>query len=85
MKGWLNDYVSHPGCAEKWKPTILPTRVIDVGSENQEPSFYLSQTEETGKYVALSYCWGGKDFIRTTESTIAMRMQIFRCQISPEL
>ncbi|PMD51473.1 HET-domain-containing protein [Hyaloscypha bicolor E] len=75
LKGWLNDCLSHPGCAEKWKPTLLPTRVIDVGSENKEPRLYLSRTEETGRYVALSYCWGGKYFIRTTKSTISMRMQ----------
>ncbi|KAF5873014.1 putative heterokaryon incompatibility protein [Botrytis fragariae] len=36
----------------------LPTRVIHVGSDAQEP-YLLSTHGMKGKYIALSHCWGG--------------------------
>lgn len=42
---------------------ILPTRVIDVGNENQHPKL-ITTNGKSGNWVALSYCWGGNsDFV----------------------
>eukprot|EP00136_Aspergillus_niger_P006569 XP_001397644.2 hypothetical protein ANI_1_1628144 [Aspergillus niger CBS 513.88] len=37
----------------------LPTRVIDVGDSLTQPHLHVSADGETGKWAALSYCWGG--------------------------
>ncbi|KAK6607704.1 short-chain dehydrogenase [Botrytis cinerea] len=36
----------------------LPTRVIDVGSDDREPRL-VSTNHQMGKFIALSHCWGG--------------------------
>ncbi|KAJ8067061.1 hypothetical protein OCU04_004441 [Sclerotinia nivalis] len=47
----------------------LPSRVIHVGSEDQDP--YILQTDGMiGKYIALSHCWGGHISIALTTKTI---------------
>ncbi|KFY35566.1 hypothetical protein V494_05800 [Pseudogymnoascus sp. VKM F-4513 (FW-928)] len=38
-------------------PTKLPTRVIDVGDSCHDPYLYHTNGE-TGRYAALSHCWG---------------------------
>ncbi|KAK4109817.1 hypothetical protein N656DRAFT_791659 [Canariomyces notabilis] len=49
--------------------TNLPTRVIDVGDQTKQPRLHVSRPGETGRWVALSYCWGGdSSFILTKES-----------------
>jgi hypothetical protein len=39
-------------------PVILPTRVISVGDEKNQPRLHTARDGEIGKYVALSHCWG---------------------------
>ncbi|KAH8585613.1 heterokaryon incompatibility protein-domain-containing protein [Bisporella sp. PMI_857] len=56
-KGWLRRCASdHPTC-----PALidrqLPTRVVDVGSEENAPRLLLSEGRY-GQWVALSHCWG---------------------------
>ncbi|TGO61200.1 hypothetical protein BCON_0029g00430 [Botryotinia convoluta] len=36
----------------------LPTRVINVGSDDQEP-FLVPTNHQMGRFIALSHCWGG--------------------------
>lgn len=55
--------------------TLLPKRVIDVGSidGSMEPRLCLEGSQNhpvIGKYVALSYCWGTAPFLATTSSSI---------------
>lgn len=46
----------------------LPTRVIDVGSAGVASiRLYCTSTGETGRYAALSYCWGGDQLVKTTQ------------------
>lgn len=43
------------------RDTVLPTRVLDVGtSKDSQPTIKLkvNETETDGSYLALSYCWG---------------------------
>ncbi|KAF2118807.1 heterokaryon incompatibility protein-domain-containing protein [Lophiotrema nucula] len=49
----------HPKCRREASNTYrLPTRVVDVGSATQSPFLKETQTD-AGKWVTLSYCWGG--------------------------
>lgn len=58
---WLRDCLeNHPRCiASAASCPQLPTRVIYVGNEQHDPRLVLSD-HKLGRYVALSYCWGGK-------------------------
>ncbi|KAH7349040.1 heterokaryon incompatibility protein-domain-containing protein, partial [Pyrenochaeta sp. MPI-SDFR-AT-0127] len=75
-KQWIEACTScqnpHSGCkpyGDNARP--LPKRVIDVGVCDQDPlSLHVSQDIETGRYVALSHCWGSKanPTLTTTEN-----------------
>jgi len=55
---WIKTCVDdHSQCSQKMTAPF-PTRLIDVGSTDREPSLYISSLGEHGIYVALSYCWG---------------------------
>ncbi|KAJ4348865.1 uncharacterized protein N0V89_010244 [Didymosphaeria variabile] len=80
---WLEEcLVGHPNCARDnlgW----LPTRVIDIGdADGKDPPRLLetadlpsskSESSNTLVFVALSHCWGSKQIITTTTSTLADR------------
>ncbi|KAH7378118.1 heterokaryon incompatibility protein-domain-containing protein [Cadophora sp. MPI-SDFR-AT-0126] len=58
----------HSKCA--WSNDhILPTRVIDVGSEHEEP-FLLETNGMKGEWLTLSHCWGGGATLMTTSDTL---------------
>ncbi|KAF9887083.1 hypothetical protein FE257_010577 [Aspergillus nanangensis] len=62
LRGWLdacNGHHKRYGCYLK-APSVLPTRVIDVGDAADSASvrLYCSQKDEQENYVALSHCWG---------------------------
>ncbi|PWY72844.1 HET-domain-containing protein [Aspergillus eucalypticola CBS 122712] len=58
---WLRKcYKGHKECDKREdKPPFFPTSVIDVGSSLKRPHLHVSSVGETGRWVALSYCWGG--------------------------
>ncbi|RYP11925.1 hypothetical protein DL767_011217 [Monosporascus sp. MG133] len=60
IKNWLIDCDRHATC-QNVSP-FLPTRVIDVRSFR----LHVSEQDEQGLYVALSYCWGKTSTIKTT-------------------
>lgn len=43
----------------------LPTRIIDVGKDGSEPRLVSSVSNQRGRYVALSHCWGGMQPVQT--------------------
>jgi hypothetical protein len=48
-----------------------PTRVIDVRLDsNEDPKQHVSTSTEEGRYVALSYCWGDVQQIKTTSESL---------------
>ena len=56
VKRWIYHCVfNHARCEDLH--TVLPTRVIDVGSDTNEPRIHVPKSEK-GQYVALSHCWG---------------------------
>jgi hypothetical protein len=50
--------------------TNLPTRVIGVGCEGEDPALHLSLPSERDSYLALSYCWGGPQKVVTTLASL---------------
>lgn len=48
---------------------LLPSRVIDV----EKMCLHETDGRETGTYVALSYCWGGEQEVKTTKENIASK------------
>lgn len=60
---------AHEKCPMRNSP-LLPTRVIFVGESSEDVRLYKSKTGERGDYIALSYCWGGRQALTTTLETI---------------
>jgi hypothetical protein len=50
----------------------LPSRVIDVGTDGQDPILFISNGRKA-KWVTLSYCWGDKLPLKTTLDNIKER------------
>lgn len=60
--------MQHEGCP-RISMNILPSRVIDV----EKMCLHETEGRETGNYVALSYCWGGDQKVKTTKENIASK------------
>ena len=60
----------------------LPARVLDIGrDETSIIKLHVSEGGETGRYVALSHCWGGK----TPVVTATQNLQEHLREIPPSL
>lgn len=73
---FLHDCVSsHAQCVTK--RGLLPKRVLQVGSESEQPHLYVSEGEQAD-YAALSHSWGGKSsaVITTTKNLAQMEQCI---------
>jgi hypothetical protein len=78
VRTWIQNCTkAHPKCP-KAEDTILPTRLIDVGShEGRDPSLVITDNKALGKYLALSYCWGSsKPFVTTADNINSHLAQI---------
>ncbi|KAK0101141.1 hypothetical protein ONS95_012877 [Cadophora gregata] len=66
---WIKScQAEHPECI--WsKDHILPTRVIDVGSEDNDP-FLFESNGAKGEWLTLSHCWGGSAPLQTTSHSL---------------
>ncbi|KAF2177851.1 HET-domain-containing protein, partial [Zopfia rhizophila CBS 207.26] len=67
---WLHEcHENHKECPKS--VGILPSRVLDIGARFPIRSVKLHWTEEgeSGRYAALSYCWGGLQPISSTQHT----------------
>lgn len=59
---WVQEcHARHGDQCNNLGPSILPTRVVEVGHPGDAPTLYISdlQKPRIEQYVALSYCWGG--------------------------
>lgn len=71
VRGFLEECITkHPTCS--YKDSLLPSRVIDVGSSTIDPRLHIS-IDEIGRYITLSHCWGGSCPITTTIATLESR------------
>jgi hypothetical protein len=75
---WLaNCFQNHARCS----PTvpgyqILPRRLLNVGDENKDPFLVEpAANSHPGRWVALSYCWGGEPSMRLTKENIGRLKQ----------
>jgi hypothetical protein len=73
VKAWIrNCDSSHSDCV-KHEDTELPTRLLEVtvsGSNDVRLCIPRDRGEGTGRYIALSYCWGRTPSLQTTTDTI---------------
>lgn len=75
IRHWLDTCQEHhEDCPKMKEPPELPTRIIDVGPQDgsEEPFLYLP-SGTCGHFVTLSHCWGGKQPITTTRSSLPDR------------
>ncbi|KAI0188906.1 hypothetical protein EV127DRAFT_482145 [Xylaria flabelliformis] len=70
-KAWLHDCITcHEVCSQSHAPTVLPTRVVDVGDATHDP-FLFESKGAYHTYCALSYCWGtSSDKHKTTSKNL---------------
>ncbi|KAF6788754.1 HET domain-containing protein [Colletotrichum musicola] len=81
-KQWLQTCKTEPGhsqCREAYGTSpgaysTLPTRVINVGSENEEP-FLFESNGQKAPYCILSYCWDRPGNAITTRDNLSNRLQ----------
>ncbi|CAM1502520.1 Fc.00g045040.m01.CDS01 [Cosmosporella sp. VM-42] len=67
--GFDLDEVKHLLCNNS-DAAFSPTRLIDLGSCNDEIRLVETNTETRGLYVCLSHCWGKKKPLVTTKSDL---------------
>lgn len=78
VHSWLQECdIAHEQCQRSseilrfpiaWSETRLPTRLLNVRVVGGRLRIRLCQPGKTAiKYAALSHCWGGTDFIKTTK------------------
>lgn len=74
---WLQDCLDgHKMCDRDNGIRRLPTRVLDVGSAEDEHQLHLLVTDGAyGRYCALSYCWGTTQSLKTTQATLKQHQE----------
>ncbi|RDW61071.1 hypothetical protein BP6252_12454 [Coleophoma cylindrospora] len=73
---WLNNCrQNHDVCQQRDLVPIMPTRLIDVGSEDplRHPRLICTVDGEQYEYTALSHSWGGHVALITTDDTLEER------------
>ncbi|KAI0130530.1 heterokaryon incompatibility protein-domain-containing protein [Xylariales sp. AK1849] len=83
-KKWLRScFYGHPVCPGPNR-IPLPTRVIDVTPDHIRLILAREEGLTYGRYVALSYCWGGPQPIYTTRETLAVHTREIPFQDLPQ-
>jgi hypothetical protein len=83
VKSWLTRCEQKHGEACAARHSRLPTRVIDVSNTNGLRLLETS-SDDIGRYVALSYCWGGTQEFRTTKKTSRDKLNGFALSDLPQ-
>jgi len=60
----------YPSQSLEARTRYLPTRVVHVGSTTRQPHLYISQSQQSDRYIALSHCWGTHLPIRTLKANL---------------
>ncbi|KAL9618622.1 MAG: hypothetical protein Q9160_006663 [Pyrenula sp. 1 TL-2023] len=73
VDAWLRRCLDDHTCSPP--SLVLPTRVIDVGSESEAlaPRLVTSTRRCKGRYVTLSHRWGGDVSVKTTTENVKAR------------
>lgn len=78
---WDECETEHSECKDfnrkKQKLPVLPKRGLDIASidKSSEVKLYITKENEQGRYIALSYCWGGPQRLTTTTKTLRKRVK----------
>jgi hypothetical protein len=98
LKRWLQECTSeHQNCRKSLNDDLLdesismiPSRVLDVGTNSRAPRLVESVGDEGvrcgARYVALSHCWGPPDKcpLRTTKATLHKHLHEIPLQHMPK-
>lgn len=80
---WMKKCNEHPLCGQQPLDATVPTRVIDVGLEDDSDTVYLKENIFSSPYMSLSHCWGKDQIITTTTKTLQDRKSgIKLCELS---
>lgn len=83
IRQWIGDCLeNHTSCSRDLpsRPPPLPTRVVDVGTENEGANLirlYKPEPRSSAEYVTLSYCWG-PDPSRNLRTTPSNKSAMYR-------
>ncbi|GAP84985.2 putative leucyl-tRNA synthetase protein [Rosellinia necatrix] len=72
---WLKVCCKKHSACKGSKGNAMPTRVIDVSGEKIRLIDTQAAGLKHGKYITLSYCWGGPQLFTTTKATLEQRLQ----------
>jgi hypothetical protein len=74
---WVDECQQQHEHCPRPKLVLLPPRVLDVSlqSDTKRLCLHTSKEGETGKYAALSYCWGGPQKFMTTTANLDIYTQ----------
>ncbi|KAK3377469.1 hypothetical protein B0H63DRAFT_219313 [Podospora didyma] len=76
LRTWLTECCTNHKECPNLDSVLLPTRVLDVGGQaSSYISLHVSRKGELGRYMALSYCWGNGNPVKTTAGNIAEHRQ----------
>lgn len=82
LTSWITECdTNHEDCITK--NAKLPRRVLDVGCSTESRLFLHVSSEEVGRYVALSYCWGTSHPPKTTQDNLAQHLEDIRVENLP--
>ncbi|KAF7927088.1 hypothetical protein EAE99_005419 [Botrytis elliptica] len=89
IEACYNRRENHENCGRTIGTNILPTRLIDVGTMNNESVRLITTMDsmEPSKhpYLILSYCWGrGNDVAKTTTGNLEDRLRSFDIAYLPK-
>lgn len=82
--GWLERCLwQHEHCAHQ-RDVELPARLVHIPL-NKNHRLKLRVTEgQTGRYMALSHCWGNGTAFKTTKATFKFKQKGFRLDKIPQ-
>ncbi|ESU17472.1 hypothetical protein FGSG_13822, partial [Fusarium graminearum PH-1] len=72
IRGWIGDCINnHEDCKAASEDRPFPTCVVAVGDDETEPHLFIPNSDDHGRYIALSHCWGDVMPLKTTKACFA--------------
>ncbi|PNP76456.1 hypothetical protein FNYG_10194 [Fusarium nygamai] len=72
VRGWIGECIDdHEDCKAASEDRPFPTRLVAVGDEDTKPHLFIPSSDDRGRYIALSHCWGDVMPLKTTRATFA--------------
>lgn len=80
--GWLERCSrQHQHCVAEQKDVDLPTRLVHIPGDENEYLKVENTEGQTGRYIALSHCWGDGIAYKTTQATLNARQNGFPSEL----